>query len=62
MINGLLLYIMHTNEMILSIIWFGLLLGLSLERWTEEQAAKWYSKYNWSAGVNYIPAYAVNEI
>lgn len=53
---------MRNNEMILSIIWFGLLLGLSLERWTEEQAAKWYSKYNWSAGVNYIPAYAVNEI
>ena len=31
-------------------------------RWTEQQAAIWYSKFQWSAGVNYIPAYAVNEI
>lgn len=31
-------------------------------RWTEEQAAKWYNEYEWSAGVNYISAYAVNEI
>lgn len=33
-----------------------------LSRWTEEQANKWYSKYEWAIGVNYIPAYAVNEI
>lgn len=31
-------------------------------RWTEEQAVNWYNQYEWGAGVNYIPAYAVNEI
>ena len=35
---------------------------LSEARWTEEQAHQWYNKYKWGAGVNYIPAYAVNEI
>lgn len=38
------------------------LLTLIAARWTEDQANKWYSQYSWSAGVNYIPAYAVNEI
>lgn len=31
-------------------------------RWTEQQAAQWYSQYTWSAGFNYAPSYAVNEI
>lgn len=31
-------------------------------RWTEDQAAKWYAKYTWSAGFNYAPSYACNEI
>jgi hypothetical protein len=29
-------------------------------RWTEDQAWKWYNQSAWSAGVNYIPAYADN--
>ena len=29
-------------------------------RWTEDNAAKWYAKYKWSAGFNYAPSYAVN--
>lgn len=43
-------------------VWVCLLLivGYVRTRWTEEQAARWYSQYKWSAGVNYIPAYAVN--
>jgi hypothetical protein len=35
---------------------------LTSSRWTEDQANKWYAKYNWSAGFNYAPSYAVNEI
>ena len=31
-------------------------------RWSEQKAWDWYDKFNWSAGVNYVPAYAVNEI
>lgn len=31
-------------------------------RWSEQQSWDWYNKFNWSAGVNYVPAYAVNEI
>ena len=31
-------------------------------RWSPEQAKSWYSKYKWSAGFNYAPSYAVNEI
>lgn len=31
-------------------------------RWTEQQAADWYRGFSWGAGVNYIPAYADNEI
>lgn len=31
-------------------------------RWTEQQAQNWYKRYSWGAGVNYIPAYADNEI
>ena len=38
------------------------LLIIASSRWTEEQANEWYSKYSWGAGVNYTPAYAVNEI
>ena len=36
------------------------LVSLSQSRWSEQQAWDWYNKINWSAGVNYIPAYAVN--
>ena len=41
-----------------------LLLRLCLvcARWSESQALEWYQSYGWSAGVNYIPAYAVNQI
>ena len=38
------------------------LLSFVNARWTEDQAAKWYRQYNWSAGFNYAPSYAVNEI
>jgi hypothetical protein len=31
-------------------------------RWSEYEANQWYSKYNWSAGFNYAPSYACNEI
>ena len=31
-------------------------------RWSIEQAEAWYRQYNWSAGFNYAPSYAVNEI
>ena len=31
-------------------------------RWSEQKVWDWYNKQNWSAGVNYIPAYAVNQI
>lgn len=34
----------------------------SLGRWTEKEAFEWYGRYVWGAGVNYIPAYADNEI
>jgi hypothetical protein len=42
--------------------YFVLLLCLSSlhARWTEDQANKWYLQYNWSAGFNYAPSYAVN--
>jgi len=36
--------------------------GLVCTRWTEKQAFDWYRQYLWGAGVNYIPAYADNEI
>jgi hypothetical protein len=35
---------------------------LSNCRWSEKQAADWYAKIKWGAGVNFAPAYAVNEI
>ena len=31
-------------------------------RWTEKQAADWYSKQPWLVGSNYIPADAINEL
>ena len=31
-------------------------------RWSPEQAKAWYFQYKWSAGFNYAPSYAVNEI
>jgi hypothetical protein len=31
-------------------------------KWTEKEAFDWYGRYAWGAGVNYIPAYADNEI
>ena len=31
-------------------------------RWSEKKAKNWYAKYTWSAGFNYAPSYAVNEI
>lgn len=37
-----------------------LLLAVAHARWTEQQAADWYSAFSWGAGVNYIPAYADN--
>lgn len=37
-----------------------LFISLVDARWSEEQAWKWYNNTNWSAGVNYIPAYAAN--
>lgn len=30
------------------------------QRWSVEKANNWYSQRKWSAGVNYIPAYADN--
>lgn len=47
-----------SRNLILLIV--ALLLGAVSARWTEKQAAEWYSKYSWGAGVNYIPAYADN--
>lgn len=47
------------------ISFFLLILGLVClvnSRWTEQKTWDWYNKFTWSAGVNYIPAYAVNEI
>jgi hypothetical protein len=35
-------------------------LACTQARWTEDQAARWYAKYTWSAGFNYAPSYAVN--
>ncbi len=32
------------------------------ERWTAEQANDWFAKQKYRAGVNYIPAYAINPI
>lgn len=32
------------------------------ERWTEKQANDWFAKQPYRAGVNYIPAYAINSI
>ena len=32
------------------------------ERWSEERAKEWYSEQEWSAGINFTPAYADNEI
>src|SRR6266853_1273163 len=31
-------------------------------RWTEKEAADWYSKQPWLVGSNYIPASAINEL
>lgn len=41
---------------------FILLVGCVSSRWSEDKANQWYSKYEWAAGVNYVPAYAVNEL
>ncbi len=47
---------------------FLVLLVLSLltcqarERWTSQQANEWFAKQKYRAGVNYIPAYAINPI
>ena len=38
----------------------GVVLGLGEGRWSEQQAAEWYGRFKWSAGVNYTPAYADN--
>jgi len=40
------------------------LLSLALVscRWSEAQAYEWHQLYPWGAGVNYIPAYADNQI
>ena len=35
---------------------------LASTRWTEKEAELWYKQYNWSAGFNYAPSYAVNEL
>lgn len=39
-----------------------LYLSIASARWTEQEADRWYAKFNWSAGFNYAPSYAVNEI
>ena len=33
-----------------------------MSRWTPEQAHAWYAAQPWLCGVNYIPAYAVNQL
>lgn len=34
---------------------------LSSQRWTEEQASKWYEQTEWPVGCNYVPSYAINQ-
>lgn len=48
--------------MLLTFIFIALSLKCGQSRWSEEKANQWYSRFKWGAGVNYIPAYAVNEI
>lgn len=36
--------------------------SLSRSRWTPDQAIGWYRYQRWPVGVNYIPAYAINQL
>src|SRR5687767_4347717 len=35
---------------------------LAREKWTAEQANRWYAKQPWLVGCNYTPAYAINQL
>ena len=38
------------------------LLGAQAQRWTEQQATKWYADQPWLVGANYIPSNAINQL